>query len=54
MSDFRAYCQTLTDKQVLAVLAKENEARVGTSSRDADYVDAREECYDRGLISLPR
>lgn len=49
MSDFSAYCRTLTNAQLLAVLEREDEGRTRDADRESDYQDAREECIRRGL-----
>lgn len=50
MSDFSAYCRTLTNAQVLAVLEKEDEGRKRDPDRESDYQAALAECNRRGLL----
>jgi len=49
--DFRNYCRTLTDAQVLNVVEKERAGAETDESREQDYQDAREEAISRGLMA---
>lgn len=47
--DFRAYCATLTDAQVMAVVHKEREGARRDPDRDPHFAAAMDECTARGL-----
>lgn len=55
--DFRAYCATLTDAQVLNVVEKEREGARRDPDRDPHFSAALDEAQSRGLwpdvASLP-
>lgn len=50
VTDFAAYCATLTDAQVMEVLRRERDGMARDPDRGPDYRDARAEAVKRGLI----
>ena len=48
-SEFRAYCRTLTDAQVIAVVHKEREGAQRDPDRDPHLRAAMDEATHRGL-----